>query len=425
MGSLITGILLVLTFVLFITFAMRGGNLTVGFFVMAIVWTIIGLIPLNVAIKEIFTDPVLNYGKTALYIILGSWFGRVLVDTGIAGSISRRTQSVGSKAPVIATILIAIITALIFSSAYGVGSAIAGGVILFPIMFSMGVPKNIAVSIFTLSIGAAMYINPVLFNQFTVFFKGVAWGDHYLRFGFVAMAVQMLVVIAMILFYARKIRNGKPFVVESETPETSVPPDVNPITYLLPVLPVAMSIFFKWDAIPALLLATLLAFAMTGNMKSYVHFVQMMNTTTKTAIGDIAGLLIMLLVLTMFQSAAVHTMGQFTAVFKHIIPDSRLLMVFIMIVIAPLSYFRGPLMLYGAGAATAAIFTATGLFPPYFLYGLLVVPTMMAVSADITQSWNLWSVEYAKLDTKTFLLTGLPWAWIATILNLLAAYVLL
>jgi hypothetical protein len=50
---------------------------------------------------------------------------------------------------------------------------------------------------------------------------------------------------------------------------------------------------------------------------------------------------------------------------------------------------------------------------------------MMAVSADITQSWNLWSVEYAKLDTKTFLLTGLPWAWIATILNLLAAYVLL
>ncbi len=100
-------------------------------------------------------------------------------------------------------------------------------------------------------------------------------------------------------------------------------------------------------------------------------------------------------------------------------------MVFIMIVIAPLSYFRGPLMLYGAGAATAAIFTATGLFPPYFLYGLLVVPTMMAVSADITQSWNLWSVEYAKLDTKTFLLTGLPWAWIATILNLLAAYVLL
>ncbi|MCG4282693.1 hypothetical protein [Lacticaseibacillus saniviri] len=423
MGSIITGLLLVLTFVLFIVYAMRGGNLTVGFFVMAIAWTVIGLVPLNIAIKEIFTDPVLKYGGTALYIILGSWFGRVLVDTGIAGSISRKTQAVGGKAPVLATILIAIITALIFSSAYGVGSAIAVGVILFPIMFSIGVPKNVAVSVFTLSIGAAMYINPVLFNQFKVFFNGVEWGDRYLRFGFVAMAVQMLVVIVMILFYARKIRNGKPIIVApSEGEEVK---EVSPFTYILPVVPVALSVFFKWDAIPALLLATLLAFLMTGNMKSYKGFVKMMNDTAKTAIGDIAGLLIMLLVLTMFQSAAVHTMGQFTGVFKSIIPNNQFLLVLIMMVIAPLSYFRGPLMLYGAGAATAAIFTATGLFPPYYLYGLLVVPTMMAVSADITQSWNLWSVEYAKLDTKTFLLTGLPWAWIATIANLLAAYTLL
>ena len=422
MGSLVTGILLIVTFIGFVYYAMKGGNLTVGFFVMALAWTIIGLTPVNVAVKEIFTDPVLNYGKTALYIILGSWFGRVLVDTGIAGSISRRTQAVGTKAPVLATILIALITALIFSSAYGVGSAIAVGVILFPIMFSMGVPRRVAVSVFTLSIGAAMYINPVLFNQFTVFFKGVKWGDHYLRFGFVAAGIQMLVVLVMILFYTRKIRNGKPEMVAEEEGEVK---EVHWITYILPVVPVAMSIFFKWDAVPALLLATLLAFLMTGNMKSYKGFVKMMNDTAKTAIGDIAGLLIMLLVLTMFQQAAVHTMSQFTGIFKAIIPNNRFLLVIIMMIIAPLSYFRGPLMLYGAGAATAAIFTATGLFPPYFLYGLLVVPTMMAVCADITQSWNLWSVEYAKLDTKTFLLTGLPWAWIATALNLVAAYVLL
>ncbi|MCH4172689.1 MAG: gluconate:proton symporter [Lactobacillus sp.] len=423
MASLITGILLIVSFILFIIFAMRGGNLTVGFFVMAIVWTIIGLIPLHIAIKEIFTDPVLNYGKTALYIILGSWFGRVLVDTGIAGSISRRTQKVGGKAPVFATILIAIITALIFSSAYGVGSAIAVGVILFPIMFSMGVPKKVAVSVFTMSIGAAMYINPVLFNQFTVFFKGVTWGDHYLKFGFVAMAVQMVVVIAMILFYGPKIRSGKPIIVEGQGEEAIK--EVSPITYVLPVIPVLLSIFFKWDAIPALLIATILAFAMTGNMKSYRNFVGMMNSTAKTAIGDIAGLLIMLLILTMFQSAAVHTMGQFTNLFKSIIPNSHLVLIIMMMIIAPLSYFRGPLMLYGAGAATAAIFTATGMFPAYFLYGLMVVPSMMAISADITQSWNLWSVEYAKLETKTFLLTGLPWAWIATILNLGAVYFLL
>ncbi|MEO1771408.1 gluconate:proton symporter [Candidatus Enterococcus ferrettii] len=423
MSSAIVGILLAVTFIVFVLYAMKGGNLTVGFFVMAVLWTIIGRVPFNQAIQEIFTEPVLNYGKTAAYIIFGSWFGRVLVDTGIAGSISRRTETVGKKSPVLATVLIALVIALIFTSSYGVGSAIAVGVILFPIMFSIGVPRNIAVLVFTMSIGAAMYVNNVLFVQFQVFFPQVEWGPHYQRFGFVAMGVQMVIVLLFILFNAKKIRNGTPEIITSDSSEEIA--EVPIWTYILPVLPVALSIFAKWDAVPALLLSTIIAFAATGNMKSYTRFVTMMNETAKHAISDIAGLLIMLFVLTMFQSAAVHAMSGFTGVFQQIIPDSKLILVIIIAIIAPLSYFRGPLMLYGAGAATAAILVGTGMFDQYFLYGLLVVPSMMGVSACITQSWNLWSVQYAKLDTKTFLLTGLPWAWLATILNLATAYILL
>ncbi|MFY8330544.1 gluconate:proton symporter [Vagococcus carniphilus] len=423
MTSAITGILLVLTFVIFIIYAMKGGNLTVGFFVMAVLWTVIGQVPFNQAIKEIFTEPVLNYGKTAAYIIFGSWFGRVLVDTGIAGSISRKTEIVGKKSPVLATVLIALVIALIFTSSYGVGSAIAVGVILLPIMFSIGVPKNIAVTIFTLSIGAAMYVNNVLFVQFQVFFPKVEWGIHYQRFGFVAMAIQMVIVVLFILFNAKKIRNGKPVIVKSEQSDTVQ--EVSKWTYILPVLPVLLSIFAKWDAVPALLLSIVIAFFATGHMKTYTTFVTSMNETAKHAISDIAGLLIMLFVLTMFQAAAIHAMSGFTDFFQAVLPSSKLVLIIIVAIIAPLSYFRGPLMLYGAGAATAAILVGTGMFDQYFLYGLLVVPSMMGISACITQSWNLWSVQYAELETKTFLLTGLPWAWIATVLNLFAAYFLL
>lgn len=423
MGGAITGVLLAITFVAFVVYAMKGGNLTVGFFVMAVLWTVIGLVPFNQAIKEIFTDPVLNYGKTASYIIFGSWFGRVLVDTGIAGSISRRTEKVGKKNPVLATILIALVIALIFTSSYGVGSAIAVGVILFPIMFSIGVPKPIAVSVFTMSIGAAMYVNNVLFVQFQVFFPEVSWDAHYQRFGFVAMIIQMLIVLLFILFNAKKIRNGKPEIVATDTSEAIA--EVPIWTYVLPVLPVALSIFAKWDAVPALLLSTIIAFLATGNMKSYTRFVKMMNGTATHAISDISGLLIMLFVLTMFQSAAVHAMSGFTEVFQQIIPSSKVVMIIIIAILAPLSFFRGPLMLYGAGAATAAVLVGTGKFDQYFLYGLLVVPSMMGVSACITQSWNLWAVQYARLDTKTFLSTGIPWAWGATVLNLIAALYLL
>lgn len=424
MGAAITGILLLLTFILFVIFVMRGGNLTLGFLIMAILWTIIGLVPINVAIKEIYTEPVLKYGSTIVNIIFGSWFGRVLVDTGIAGSISRRTQTVGNRYPVVATILISCVLALIFSSSYGVGSAIAIGVIIFPIMYSIGVPKHIAVSVFTLSIGAAMYINNVLFVQFQVFFPKIEWGLRYQKFGFTAMLVQMGITIAFILFNRKKIQNGKSKLVVTEDENTEIK-EVSPWTYILPILPVALNIILGWDAVPALFLSIIVALFATGNMKTYTGLIKMINNTAYNAISDIAGLIIMLFVLNMFQAAAVHAMADFNDVFKHIIPDNTLLLTVIMVFLAPLAYFRGPLFLYGAGAATASIFVSTGLFDQYFLYGLLVVPSMVGISACITQSWNLWAVQYNELDTKTFLITGLPWIWIATAINLFLAYFIL
>lgn len=419
--EILIGGFLVITFIGFVIFAMKGGNLTVGFFVMAFLWTLASGIGLR-AVDEIFTQPVLNYGKTAAYIIFGSWFGRVLVDTGIAGSISKKTKKVGLRSPVLASILISLVIVLIFTSSYGVGSAIAVGVILFPIMFSIGIPKNIATVIFTLSIGAAMYVNNVLFVQFQVFFPGVSWDTRYQKFGFVALAVQVVVIIIFILFNAKKIKNGTPIEVETDDMEVQEQPIY---TFILPIVPVALSIFAKWDAIPALILSILLVFLLTGKMRHYKTFVDTMNVTIKVAISDIAGLLVMLFCLTMFQAAALAAMDKFSEPLGNLIPNKPLLLTIIFCIVAPLCLFRGPLMLYGAGAAVAALFVGTGQFNEYFLYGLFVVPSIMGISSCITQSWNLWSVNYTKVNTKSFLMTGVPWAWVATVINLFVAYYML
>lgn len=428
LGMWIMGILLVVSFISFIAYAMRGGNLTVGFFVLSVLWTgvyYIGVLtgdnqPFNF-VKDTFSQPALNYGGTAVQIIFGAWFGRVLVDTGIAASISNRTAKVGENRPVLATILVALVTCLIFTSAYGIGSAIAVGVILFPIMSRIGVPKKIAVSVFTLSIGAAMWVNSVLFVQFATFFEGykspdgsvVAWGNHYLRFGLVATAIQMLAVIIFILINARKIRQGQPYEVGESADHVELK-EVPVWTYIMPVVPVALSIFFKWEAVPSLLVATILAFAVTGNMKSLKGFVNMMNSTAKTAIGDIGGLLIMLFCLTMFQAAAIRVLTGFTPILGQFIPNNELILALAVLILAPLALFRGSLELFGAGAATVTILLGLGVFNAWFLYALLVVPSTLGVSACFTQSWNMWSVEYMQLDAKTFLKTGVPVYWIAS-----------
>jgi len=125
MGSTISAILLLLTFVGFIYYIVKGGNLMIGFFIMGILWAVIGQIPADQVIQKVSAEPALNYGPTIIYIVFGSWFGRVLVDSGIAPAISEATNQVGKKRPLLAVLLVIVVTAFIFVSAYGVGSVIA------------------------------------------------------------------------------------------------------------------------------------------------------------------------------------------------------------------------------------------------------------------------------------------------------------
>jgi len=420
MTNIIISILLLLTFVGFIYYIVKGGNLVIGFFIMALLWSVIGLIPFNVVIQDVIAKPALNYGPTIIYIVFGSWFGRVLVDSGIAGSISAQTEKVGRKAPILAAILVVLVTALIFSSAYGVGSVIAIGVILIPILLSIGVPKKVAIPAFTMAIGAPMYINVVLFNQIKAFFPSVNFSGNYLVFGLTAMSVQLIGVIIFILVHSKSIKNGK---IETIATNDQVAfKRTHPVTFIVPIIPVALNMFFHWDAIPALLLATIIALLLTGQMKSYTGLVAFINKTVSQAINDISGLIIFLMALVMFAGAATVNVPHFKGIIEVILPHSPLVLAIAVGILAPLALFRGPLHVWGAGAATAAVLAATGTFSPIFLLPLLSTASIMAVSIDLTQSWNTWALTYSKLETKEYLKMGIPVMWAVSIVNELLVF---
>ncbi|MCT3039012.1 gluconate:proton symporter [Leuconostoc mesenteroides] len=420
MTNIIISILLLLTFVGFIYYIVKGGNLVIGFFVMALLWSVIGLVPFDQVVQKVIAEPALNYGPTIIYIVFGSWFGRVLVDSGIAGSISAQTERVGRKAPIFATILVVLVTALIFSSAYGIGSVIAIGVILIPILLSIGVPKKVAIPAFTMAIGAPMYINVVLFNQIKAFFPSVSFSGKYLIFGLAAMGVQLLGVIIFILLNSKSIKNGE--IETNDDSKQATFQKAHPITFIIPVLPVALNMFFHWDAIPALLLATIIALLLTGQMKSYKGLVAFINKTVSQAINDISGLIIFLMALVMFAGAATMNVPHFKSMIEVILPSSPLVLAIAIGILAPLALFRGPLHVWGAGAATAAVLAATRTFQPIFLLPLLYTASIMAVSIDLTQSWNTWALTYSKLETKEYLKMGIPVMWVVSFVNELLVY---
>lgn len=416
--DLFLGILLLLTYAGLIYYAVKGGNLMIGFFIMAILWIVIGGIHYHTAINKVIEGGAESYAVTALVVIFGSWFGRVLVDTGIAGSIIRKTVELGGDRPLVVTILISIVTSLIFTSTFGVGAVIAIGVIILPILLSLGVPKRVAASAFTLSVGAGMYVNVVLFKQVQLFFPSIKFGPSWLHFGFIAMAVQIIFIILMLIFNLRPSKLQRAWAATPEVPDANAPA----ISFIVPIVPVVMAIAFGWQPVPAIILAIILAFLLTGSLFKPKKVVSLIQKTLYDGVSDVGLLLGMLFMLAMFGKAAGIDAHIFNPLISPVVPHSALILAIVLGVAAPLALFRGPLMLWGAGSATVAILSGLHIFPPIVLLPLVYIPTIsMAISADATQSWNLWAINYNKLTVKEFLRTGVFWAWVVVFINELIA----
>jgi len=408
------GILLLLTYFGLIWYAVKGGNLMIGFFVMAILWILIGGIHYHDAIAKVIEGGAESYGVTALVVIFGSWFGRIIVDTGIAGSIIRKTVELGGDKPLVVTILLSLVTSLIFTSTFGVGAVIAIGVIILPILLSLGVPKRVAAASFTLSVGAGMYVNIVLFKQIQLFFPTIQYGPSWLHFGFVAMGVQVVFIIAMLAFNLRPSKLQHAWAAKPQVAVDNAPA----ISFIVPIIPVLMAIVFGWEPVPAILLAIILALLLTKKLFHPKEAVAIIQKSLYDGVADVGLLLGMLFMLAMFGKAAGMDAHILSPLINPIIPHSALVLAIVIGILAPLALFRGPLMVWGAGSATVAILSSLHIFPAVVLLPILYIPTIsMAISADATQSWNLWAINYTKLTVKEFLKTGVFWAWAVVFIN--------
>jgi hypothetical protein len=416
-------VLLLAVYVGLVVFAMRGGNLIFGFIVSALAWAIIGQVPYMATINDVIQKGAESYGPTAIVVIFGSWFGRMLVETGIAGSLIRRAVELGGDKPLVTTVLVALVTTFIFTSTFGVGAVIAIGVIALPVLLSIGVPERVAVPAFTMSIGAAMYINQVLFKQIIMFFPkdAVPFNGPYFTFGVTAMAISILIIVLMLIFNLSLRKPAKAWAVTS--PQVNVV-HVPFIAYVVPAVPVLMAVLANWPPLPGMILAIFLTLVTTNKLLPWNNAQSILLRALKDGTTDVALLLGMLFMLAMFGAAAGKVAGIFKAVLGPFIPTDPWTIAIAFGVLAPLGLFRGPLMAWGAGSATIAILVGMKLFPPALLLPLVYVPTIsMAIAMCPTQSWNLWAISYSKLAITEHLKTGVVWAWLTVIINaLLAVY---
>lgn len=428
--DLVIGIILLITYFGLIYYAARGGNLMIGFFIMATIWGVLsivgGEISWNGFLNSIMQAGPESWGATAVNVIFGSWFGRILIDTGIAAKLIRSVTELGGDDPLIVTTLLSIVTGVIFTATFGAGAVVAIGVIILPILMSLGVSRTLAVSSYVMSVGSGMYINGVLFSQMQMIFPDMVFDDQYITWGFLAMAVQLIVISVMIWFYMRGKKVRKKAWAMNNPSEVEIDNDGVPaIALITPIIPTALAIFFRWPTIPAFIVGSIYGLAVCGVFTDFKTMARVIPSTFYDGVLDVASLLGFLFILPMFNSVSGVAAPFFEPLIGGLIPTSSLALALLFMVVAPFGLFRGPLTIFGAGAATVGVLQVTGDFSTPLLFTLMYVPTIvMNLSTGPTQSWNLWALNYSKVSVKDFLKNNIVWAWIIAIINILLAYLI-
>ncbi|MGI6756147.1 MAG: hypothetical protein ACOX4F_09080 [Atopobiaceae bacterium] len=452
--EVLIGILLIISFFGFAYYCIKGYNLMMGFLVMATLWLILSLVGTLVASPAFIeantvlqfgpgTDTTLvkilntvyqsgpeGWGTILINFLFGAWFGRVLMDTGIASTIIRKTVELGGDKPLITVILLDIVTAIIFTSMTGAGPVMAVGVIVLPILMSLGIPKAIALFTFIASVGAGSYLNPVFFQQYRAFVIdpsalpefSFAW--YAQNWGYYAMGIMVVITIIMTAVYLHATKKSHAWAAQA-APQAQK--DAPGYTLILPLLPVILNIAFNFSVIGGFLLAGMLALWLCGKFdKGMRENIQYVSKLMYDGTVDTAPMVGFLLCLPMFNTVARYASPYFSAVLGPIIPQSEILICILFTVLLFFSLFRGPLTLVGCGAATLGVLSNVASFSVPFLYCVFAIPTITGnLGSCITQSWTAWGLSYTKVESKDFLRLSVPTLYVGGALLYILTYFLM
>src|SRR5262249_39188277 len=170
-----TGIALLVAFLAIVVLIIRGQSPVIMLLLLAVVWSAIAGIGIDEIQTKILQGGGVAYASAVIIIVFGAWFAQVLIQTGIAESVIRSAVELAGDRPLVTAMIVTLVTALLFTSMYGVGAAIAIGIIALPIMMSQGIPARVAAPAFTMGIGAGTMVNLVQFGTFQKLFPGITY----------------------------------------------------------------------------------------------------------------------------------------------------------------------------------------------------------------------------------------------------------
>ncbi|MFC8217647.1 TRAP transporter large permease subunit [Streptomyces sp. NPDC057362] len=371
--------------------------------------------------KNSVLDTVLQEGAPALAatmvaIILGSWLGKLLDETGIAGTLVRKIVEFGGDRPTVVALGVLAVSALVGTVTGSAPAAMLAGIIGIPAMVAVGVPKVTAAG--TVLMGIAVGV-PFELPVWQFFSTALDLPVDTVR-GFMVKLFPFALVAAVAYVVVENRRRGTEHAWSLKSVSARPAPrrerlgDAPWYALLAPVVPLVLALGLDVAIIPSMLAGVLYALVTTTRPG------EMNKRLLRTLYGgfEVAAPPLALFVAIGILLAAVKLPGAVDALeplMKAVSPQNPVLFVIVFTALVPLCLYRGPLNVFGLGAGIAGVLIATGIYPAVAVLGMATSYNQVFGVADPTSTQTVWAAQYAGVGPQQVMVRTLPYVWLVAL----------
>ena len=263
----ITAILIIVAFIIIVALMIANKiNAVVALPLMAIVLSLVAGVSPSVIVNDVIGGGVGTFASLIITALIASVLGEVIRQTGIAEKLIRSAAELGGDNPYLIALLSFLACGFCFIGLYGGGARIMIGLIIFPIMLAVGVPKTICSFVLLSASFLGYFFNVTRWNFIQGLFTidGVSHVSQEMVQSVALMLFIPGVIIAIALIIIGIKVKGKVFCWAARNPNVASDTKKVPLIALFsPIVPLVLVLAFKWDINTALLAGILFAMLTT------------------------------------------------------------------------------------------------------------------------------------------------------------------
>ena len=361
------------------------------------------------------TDFVLSKGAVKLagtisVTIFGAIFAKAIQKEGISDAIIRKAAELAGDKPTAIALALTAAIAIIFTAMSGAGPVIMVSQIAIPLFLSAGIEPVVAASLILFGLNIGLLFNV---SQYQLYVDTIGMDMNVILSTSAVMGV--ICVIVTIVYIVVNTRSAKKSAAWAAKAPAKT--DVNPVALIMPLVPIVLVFFLKWNAETALLISIIVTVLITKPKEA----IQVLSSSVVEGIKDVAGVvgLMMGIGILLNGVSATQTSSLMQPIISAIVPSNPIVYVILFTILSPLALYRGPLNMYVLGSGLAKIMVAAGTLSASAVGMALRSTSVVQCVSDPTNTQNVIVADYANVDVNDILKSTLPYTMVMAFFILL------